>query len=258
MWMRGYIFDLDGTVYLGDRMIDGAAAAIRTLRERGDKVVFLSNKPIATRESYVVKLTKMGIPTALEDVLNSSQIVAQYLQTTLKPEDKVFIIGEQPIRDEIAKHGVVAVEDSEQASYIVLSWDREFTYDKLNILYQAAIRGAKIIASNPDATCPLDNGQIPDTGTFIAALEAATGKPIDLVVGKPSLIAAEAAARHLGLDYQSCFMIGDRLETDIKMGNDAGMKSVLVLTGVSTEEMAAQVSSPPTYIVPSIKEVVNL
>ncbi|MDF2959621.1 MAG: haloacid dehalogenase, partial [Paenibacillus sp.] len=88
--MRGYVFDLDGTVYLGDKMIDGAAEAIEALRARGDKVVFLSNKPIATRQSYVEKLNKMGIPTTLQDVLNSSQIVAQYLHHRLKPGEKVF------------------------------------------------------------------------------------------------------------------------------------------------------------------------
>ncbi|MFE5322963.1 HAD-IIA family hydrolase [Paenibacillus sp. NPDC056579] len=256
--MRGYVFDLDGTVYLGDKMIDGAAEAIRILRERGDKVVFLSNKPIATRQSYADKLTKMGIPTSVEDVLNSSLIVARYLQKRVSKEDKVFVIGEEPIYDELREHGIELTEDSSNPDYVVLSWDRQFTYDKLNVVYQAAIRGSKIIASNPDATCPLDNGQIPDTGTFIAALEAATGKAIDLVVGKPSLIAAQAAVEHLGLKYEECFMIGDRLETDIKMGNDAGMASVLVLTGVATAEMAALAPSPPKHIVPSIKEIVRL
>lgn len=255
---QGYVFDLDGTVYLGDKMIEGAAEAIKALRDRGDRVVFLSNKPIATRQSYVEKLTKMGIPTTLADVLNSSQIVARYLKNTLKEGEKVFVIGEQPICDELQSEGVTMTDNSEEAEYVVLSWDRQFTYDKLNSLYQAAIRGAKIIASNPDTTCPLDGGQIPDTGTFIAALEVATGKEIDLVVGKPSLIAAEAAVAHLGLEYKDCFMIGDRLETDIKMGNEAGMKSVLVLTGVATREMAESADHRPQYIISSIKEIVNL
>ncbi|NOU94824.1 HAD-IIA family hydrolase [Paenibacillus sp. LMG 31456] len=256
--MRGYIFDLDGTVYLGDKMIDGASEAIQALRVRGDKVVFLSNKPIATRQSYVEKLNKMGIPTTLKDVLNSSQIVAQYLQRRLKVGEKVFVIGEEPINEELAEYGIPITQDSDNAEYVVLSWDRQFTYDKLNSVYQAAIKGAIIIASNPDTTCPLDGGQIPDTGTFIAALEVATGKAIDLVVGKPSLIAAEAAVAHLGLDYKDCLMIGDRLETDIRMANEAGMVSVLVLTGVSTAEMAELTTDRPHYIVPSIKDVVDL
>ncbi|USG67634.1 HAD-IIA family hydrolase [Brevibacillus ruminantium] len=256
--MKGFIFDLDGTVYLGDQLIEGAAEAIQTLRSRGDKVVFLSNKPIATRQSYADKLTQMGIPTAVEDVLNSSLIAARYLQQVMKPGENVLVIGEQPIRDELLAHGIQLCEDPMDVQYVVLSWDRQFTYDGLNKLFQAAIRGAKVIASNPDRTCPLEDGQIPDTGAFIGALEGATGRPIDLVVGKPSPIAAEAAVRHLGLDYSACYMVGDRLETDIKMGNDTGMNSVLVLTGISTRAMAEKSPYSPHHILNSIKEIVSL
>jgi arabinose operon protein AraL len=256
--MKGFIFDLDGTVYLGDKMIDGAAEAIAVLRARGDKIVFLSNKPIATRMSYARKLSKMGIPTSVRDVLNSSLIVARYLKEHMLPGQNVFVIGERPIRDELARHGISIIETSEAADYVVLSWDRKFTYAKLNQLYQAALKGAIVIASNPDSTCPLETGQIPDTGTFIAALEAATGKAIDLIVGKPSLIAAKAAVDHLGLNYTDCYMVGDRLETDVKMGNDSGMNSVLVLTGVSTGEMGIQSEHIPKYVISSIKEITDL
>lgn len=256
--MKGFIFDLDGTVYLGDKLIDGAVEAIQTLRARGDKVVFLSNKPIATRQSYAHKLTRMGIPTGVNDVINSSLIVARYLQKVCKRGDKVLVIGEEPIRDELREHGIAISDNPREVKYAVLSWDRRFTYDRLNDLYQAVMCGATVIASNPDRTCPLEDGQIPDTGALIGALEGATGKPVDLVVGKPSPIAAEAAVQHLGLDYSACYMVGDRLETDIKMGNDTGMNSVLVLTGISTREMAETSEHQPRYILNSIKEIVNL
>ncbi|PYI57305.1 HAD-IIA family hydrolase [Paenibacillus flagellatus] len=256
--MRGYIFDLDGTVYLGERMIEGAAESIAKLRSRGDKVVFLSNKPIATRLSYANKLTKMGIPTGVDDVLNSSLIVARHLRKTMKPGETVYVIGEEPIREELAAHGIVCTDKSEDASVVVLSWDRQFTYDKLNALFQAALKGVPIIASNPDATCPLEDGQLPDTGTFIAALETALGKPAVVVVGKPSRIAAEAAVEHMGLDYGDCYVIGDRLETDIRMANEAGMHSVLVLTGVGTREMAERGPDRPRTILPSIAKIADL
>jgi arabinose operon protein AraL len=256
--MRGFIFDLDGTVYLGERLIPGAAEAIQTLRERGDKVVFLSNKPIATRMSYAAKLTRMGIPTKVEDVLNSSLIVARYLKQRIKSGERVLVIGEEPIREELRQCGIPLSSDPREVAYVVLSWDRQFSYDKLNDLYQAAVNGAVVIASNPDRTCPLEDGQIPDTGALIGALEGATGRPVDLVVGKPSPIAAEAAVRHLGLDYADCYMVGDRLETDIKMGNDTGMHSVLVLTGISTREMAESSEYKPRYIIDSIKDIVHL
>ncbi|MEF3303474.1 HAD-IIA family hydrolase [Paenibacillus sp. GYB003] len=256
--MRGYIFDLDGTVYLGNRMIEGAAEAIRTLRERGDKVLFLSNKPIATRGSYAEKLTRMGIPTEVDDVLNSSLIVARYLRKTMRPGQRVYVIGEEPIRRELLDHGIDCTDRDEEADIVVLSWDREFTYAKLNALYQAALRGAAVIASNPDATCPLENGQLPDTGTMIAALETALGRPAVTVVGKPSRIAAETAAERLGLAYGDCFVIGDRLETDIRMANDCGMHSVLVLTGVGTAEMAEAGPDRPRTILPSIAKIADL
>lgn len=257
--MRGYVFDLDGTVYLGERMIEGAADAIRTLRERGDKIVFLSNKPIATRTSYVEKLTKMGIPTTLDDVLNSSLIVARYLSKRVQRGQTVYVVGEEPIREELREHGIVCTDNSEAADYVVLSWDRQFHYDQLNDVFQAAIRGVPIIASNPDVTCPFEGGyQMPDTGTFIAALEAGLGRSVVVVVGKPSAIAAQAAIEHMGLPSGDCFMIGDRLETDIRMGNEAGMKSVLVLSGVGTKEAAETGPDRPAYIIPSIASLPEL
>ncbi|MCR8658563.1 HAD-IIA family hydrolase [Paenibacillus endoradicis] len=254
--MKGFIFDLDGTIYLGETMIEGAAEAVQALRDRGDRVVFLTNKPIATRLSYVEKLIKMGIPAKMDDVLNSSQIVAKYLQKHMKPSDRVYVIGEDPIHQELREHEIPFTTEVENLDYVILSWDRQFTYDKLNNLYQAYMKGAKVIASNPDMTCPTDYGQIPDTGAIIAALEAITGQPIDFVAGKPSLIAAEAAAEQLGLPHEDCYMVGDRLDTDIKMGNDAGMNSVLVLTGVTTAEMAEHSDTIPKHVINTIKEIV--
>lgn len=256
--MKGFIFDLDGTVYLGESMISGAADTIQALRDRGDKVLFLTNKPIATRQSYVEKLIGMGVPATLDEVLNSSQLVALYLKEYLREGDKVLVIGENPIKEELTDHGITFVTDEFEVDYVVLSWDRQFHYDDLNLMYQAVIRGAKVLASNPDCTCPVEGGQIPDTGTLIAALEAATGKPIDAVLGKPSAVAADIAIKYLGIRPEDCYMIGDRLETDVKMGNDAGMNSVLVLTGVSTREMADTSVHKPHYILSSIVDVVSL
>jgi arabinose operon protein AraL len=258
--LKGFIFDLDGTVYLGNQPIEGAAEAIRTLRERGDCVVFLSNKPIATRQSYVHKLKKMGVPVDMNEVLNSSQILADYLWKRLKPGDTVYVIGEEPIVEELRFRGIepLSEDDDRTPNYLVLSWDRQFTYEKLNKLYQAAVHGAVIVASNPDVTCPLENGQLPDTGTFIAAIEVAIGRPIDVIVGKPSAVAAAAAIERLGLDYADCYMVGDRLETDIRMANETGMRSVLVLTGVGTREAAAASPYKPDYILSSIKEIKNI
>ncbi|MEX2104026.1 MAG: HAD hydrolase-like protein, partial [Bacilli bacterium] len=145
-----------------------------------------------------------------------------------------------------------------EASYVVLSWDRDFNYEKLNDAYQAFVRGAIVIATNPDRTCPLEDGQIPDTGAMIGALEGATGLPIHIIAGKPSMITAEMAVQHLGLDYAACYMVGDRLETDIKMANDTGMNSVLVLTGITNRQMLEDTPYEPKYVIDSIKEIGNV
>ncbi|MGZ9583994.1 HAD-IIA family hydrolase [Paenibacillus marinisediminis] len=260
--MRGYIFDLDGTVYLGERVIEGAVEAIEALRARGDKVMFLSNKPIATRVSYAHKLSKMGIPTTDRDIMNSSSLVAKYMRQISQPGDQILVIGEEPIRDEMRNEGLQLSDHDVDAPYVVLSWDRHFTYDKLNVLYQAVIRGAHVIISNPDRTCPMENGQVPDTGALIGALEGALGVPLDAtmatVVGKPSAIAAKMAAAHLQLESDQCYMVGDRLETDILLANENGMNSVLVLTGITEPEMVDLAHIQAKYVINSIADVVNL
>ncbi|KMK77380.1 HAD-IIA family hydrolase [Alkalihalobacillus pseudalcaliphilus] len=255
---KGFIFDLDGTVYLGEKEIDGAADAINQLRARGDRVLFLSNKPIATRQSYVEKLNKMGITTNLDEVLNSNLIMAQYLRDVLNQDEKALVIGEPPLIEELALCGVSTTKQVDEAQYVVLSWDRQFSYEKLNDAYQAWKHGAKIIATNPDRTCPIEGGDIPDCGAMIGALEGATGKPIDLVVGKPSALMAEAAIHAIGLPKEHCYMVGDRLETDIKMANDVGMHSVLVMTGVTTADMLAESEHQPTYTLSSISEILKV
>lgn len=252
---KGFIFDLDGTVYLGDKAIDGAAEAIRKLKERGDRVIFLSNKPIATRQSYVEKLKRVGIETTLNEVLNSNYIMANYLKEILQDDQKVYVVGEEPLFEELDNQSIPITMDPSNADYVVLSWDRKFNYDKLHAIYVAWTNHAKILATNPDRTCPMEDGEIPDCGAMIGAIEGATGKPIDLVVGKPSSIMAKAAIKEIGLGFSQCYMVGDRLETDIQMGNDVGMKSVLVLTGITTEEMLKESSIKPTHVLNSIKDI---
>lgn len=254
--MRGYIFDLDGTVYLGDELIDGAKEAIAELQSRGDQVVFLTNKSISTRMQYVEKLRKLGIPAELDQVINSNFITAKYLKSMMQKQEAVLVIGEKPLVDELTEMGIQITENEKEARYVVIGWDRQFNYEKINKAYQAWLNKAKIIATNPDRTCPVDGGEIPDCGAMIGALEGATGQPIDSITGKPSRLMAEFVVTDvLMMNPSDCFMIGDRLETDIKMGNEFGLKSVLVLTGITTREMLGAASFSPAYVVDSIKQV---
>jgi len=258
---QGFIFDLDGTVYLSDSLIPGADKVITLLRAKGRKVVFLSNKPLQTREDYAAKLTRLGIPTEGNEVINSSFVMTKYLKKTA-PDAKLFVIGEEPLIDELRRAGFAITEDPGEIDCVVAAFDRTFDYRKLNIAFQAIKRGAHFVATNPDRTCPVEGGEIPDCAAVIAALEAVTLKKVEAVVGKPSPLMIEAALDVMGLRPEDCVLIGDRLETDIRMGKESGIATGLVLTGVTSEETirAARHSSgiQPDFIFQSIADVENL
>ncbi len=256
---RGYIFDLDGTIYVDDLLIDGAIEAIQELRNDGHKIVFLTNKSIDTIDSYVKKLQRLGIDVSHEHVVNSNYLTARYLSSRMGPDEKVMVIGEQPLLDELADMGIEVSDNETEVSYVVLGWDRDFTYEKLNRAFQAWKNGAVVVATNPDRTCPIKGGQIPDCGAMIGAMEGATGEKVDIILGKPSPLAARFIVDDiLKLPPGNCYMVGDRLETDIRMGNDYGVNSVLVLTGITEKSMLRHAKDQPDFIIDSIKELPNL
>lgn len=248
---KGYIFDLDGTLYLGDRAIPGAPETLAALRARGARVAFLSNKPIEPASAYAAKLTRLGIPAADEEVLNSSIIMARYLQRTA-PGARVYLIGEQPLEEELVKRGIEMVTNPLTAEYVVVSWDRQFTYRKLDDALQAIKRGARFIATHPDRTCPVEGGEVADVGGMIGAIEGVTGKRVELITGKPSPITVQEALNLLDLAPEECIMVGDRLETDIRMGKEAGMATAVVLTGVSQRSDVATARWQPDYVLGSV------
>lgn len=252
---KGWLFDLDGTVYRGDGLIAGAREVIAALRGDGRRVVFLSNKPIQTRSDYAAKLTRLGIPTAPEEVVNSSLVLARYLRR-LDPGASCFVIGEPPLVTELQAHGFEVRQDAE-VRWVVIAFDRTFDYAKLNTALQAVKRGARLIATNPDRTCPTEDGEIPDCAGMIAAVTAVTGKQVEVIVGKPSPIILEVALERLGLSAAECVMVGDRIETDITMGKTLGLSTILVLTGVTSSDDPRIVDLKPDHVLGSIAEVLG-
>lgn len=257
----GFIFDLDGTVYRGEELIPGARETIETLRASGKRVVFLSNKPIQTRDDYAAKLTKLGIPTAVDDIINSSFVMARYLEEHA-PGCHAYIIGEPPLINELRHAGIEVVEDpvnpdKPRIDYVVIAFDRTFTYAKLNSALQAVKSGARMVATNADRTCPVGDGEIPDAAGMIGAVEGVTGRKVELVVGKPNRIMLDIALEHLGIERSQCLMVGDRLETDVLMGNMAGMATALVLTGVTGKEDLAGAEIQPDYVLSSVAEILT-
>jgi arabinose operon protein AraL len=224
------------------------------LRKRGNKVVFLSNKPIATREAYAAKLNRLGITCANEDVVNSSLVLARYLSRT-RPGARVLPIAEQPVIDDLKRHGLLIVSDPAETDVVVVSWDRGFNYEKLNAAYRAVLNGAELVGTNPDRTCPMPGYALPDAACMIAAVEACTGRQVDPIVGKPSPIMLREALDVLGLGANECAMFGDRIETDIQMAKRAGLTSVLVLTGVTTAHDLPSASAKPDHILNSVADL---
>jgi NagD protein len=263
--INGFIFDLDGTVYLGDQALPGAVESIAELRRQGKAVLFVSNKPLEPREAYAKKLTRLGIPAAPEDVITSGFVLGYHLART-EPKLRLYVIGEENLLTELRGHGLCVLEEFEDqdpkeviqpldVDAVVVAFDRTLTYRKLNTAYQALRNGARFFATNADKTCPMPGGAIPDAGGTIAALEHMTGRQLELLAGKPSILIMQVALQRLNLPADQVIMVGDRLETDMFMGKQAGMHTAVTLTGVSKREDVAKMSSPPDYIVENIGEL---
>jgi NagD protein len=251
----GYIFDLDGTVYLGETLLPSAGEAIARLRAAGRRVVFLSNNPTHTREQYAARLARLGLPTPAQDIVNSSQVMVQWLLREA-PGCRVFAVGEQPLQDELAAAGFQLVERAAEVDIVIASFDRTFAYWKLQTAFDAIRRGARFVATNADRYCPVPGGGEPDAAAVIAAIEACTASKVEVVVGKPSPIMARAVAEIIQLPAAHCLMTGDRLETDIAMGRAAGMATALTLTGATSRAMLEVSNIKPDYVIEGLRELI--
>ncbi|MFT5370118.1 MAG: arabinose operon protein AraL [Candidatus Latescibacterota bacterium] len=257
MRFQGYIFDLDGTVYLGDALLPHAKETIAQLREAGRQVLFLSNKPTEDRKAYADKLSRLGIDTHVHDVINSSFVAALYFQREM-PQARIFVMGESVLVEELQKVGLQMAKTPGDTDVVLISLDRQLSYEKIHFAYHAAKAGAKVWATNPDLVCPMPSDEIIDAGATIAALEALLRRPIDGVIGKPSAIMLDTVLKHLQLSPSECLMVGDRLETDILMGNLGGMATALVLTGVTRREDIDKLGIEPDYVIDSVHGVLSI
>ena len=251
---RGWLLDLDGTVYRGESLVPGADEAIAALRADGRRVAFLSNKPLQTRAEYAAKLARLGVPAGPDDVINSSLALVRHL-LVIDPGAPLFVIGEPPLHAELRAHGF-EVRGDHRVRWVVIAFDRTFDYAKLDTALQAARGGARLIATNPDRTCPVEGGEIPDCAGMTAAVEAVTGLTVETIVGKPSPIILDVALASLGVRATECAIVGDRIETDIVMGKRLGLATVLVLTGVTRADDPRVAEIAPDLVLPSLRELI--
>jgi NagD protein len=244
---RGYVFDLDGTVYLGEALLPGAKRTIETLRQAGCRMVFVSNKPVETRQSYADKLTRLGLPTPVEQIVNSTQVTVRELSLRA-PRCRVFAIGEQVLLDALREAGFTLSETPGEIDYVIASFDRTFVYRKLQIAFDAIRAGARFVATNGDAYCPVPGGGEPDAACIIAAIEACTKHPVEEIFGKPSPAMMHTAMAIVGTAPHQSIMVGDRLETDILMGRRAGMATALPLTGATSRGDLSDSNVQPDFV----------
>jgi HAD superfamily hydrolase (TIGR01450 family) len=257
---EGYIFDLDGTIYLGDELLPGAGRLISKLRELGKEVVFLSNNPTKDPKMYAEKLTRLGLPTSEEQVVNTVVTMTRWLLRN-HPDATVFPIAEEPLKNALREAGIKTSERAEEIDIVIASYDRAFDYRKLQIAFDAIWfhERARLVTTNPDRYCPFPGGRgEPDAAAVVAAIEACTGAKCEVNVGKPDPIMLETVGELLGLDTGDCVMTGDRLYTDIRMALGAGMPSAVVLTGETTARtLAAEPpENRPTHVLDRIDRLI--
>lgn len=230
-----YLFDLDGTIYLGEELLPGARELLEVLRERGIQRLFLSNNPTKSPEMYLEKLARLGIEAEPHEIVNTIVSTVGWIRSE-RPNAKVFPIADPPLIAALIEAGIAISDDPREIDLVIASYDHGFNYGKLQIAFDALWRygRAELITTNPDKFCPFPNGAgEPDAAGIVAAIEATTGVKCSFNMGKPDQVMIDVALGSFSAQRHRAIMVGDRPSTDIKMANNAGIHSALVLTGES-------------------------
>ena len=246
--IEAIFLDLDGTIYMGDNLIDGAIDFLNRIEERGIKRFFLSNNSSKSVAQYLVKLEKMGIPANKEEVLLSTHDLLSWLKAENISE--TYLVGTEGMKQMLEEVGINT--NSKNPQFVVLGYDTEITYEKLTNASIYLHRGVPLVVSHPDMVCPSPNGGLPDTGAYLALFEATTGVTPEHICGKPNPGMILHKIIELGLTPNVCAMVGDRLYTDMEMADRAGVHGILVLSGEATENDATNSPQRPSLIVDSV------
>ncbi|WP_420481864.1 HAD-IIA family hydrolase [Cohnella zeiphila] len=247
----GFLIDLDGTIYRGDLLIDGAADTVRRLFREGKRVVFVSNRGNISRDMCKAKLAGMGLDVPAESLLLTSTASGMYLKER-DPDSAVWVLGEQGLKDELATFGIRLAPRPEDSDWLVITLHETVTYRELNMAFRAIRSGARILATNEDRMVPTAEGDSLDVAGMIGAVCHPAGRWPDVVIGKPSEWMAQAALRTLGLPPERCLVIGDSLHSDIALAKRHGMSAALVLTGLADHGSAYGGEYKPDYVWDSI------
>lgn len=249
-----FLFDLDGTIYIGDREIEGSFDAIRRLKKLGKRICFFTNNSSRAVEDYLVKLAKMGYQATEDEIYSSAQVTCEYISRNF-PDKSAFVMGNEKLKSEFTRHGITL--DENNADLLVLGFDTTLTYDRLYRFCIELAKGKYYIATHPDIVCPAEPAPMPDTGAIMLMIEASTGRKADLIMGKPNKPAGDGVKNRFQLPSQKIAMVGDRLYTDVAFGNNNDFLSVLVLSGETDMEMAVKSDTKADVVFPTVSDLVD-
>ena len=251
-----YLLDMDGTVNLGYDPIDGAKEFLETLKAQGKNFIFLTNNSSKSKNDYVEKMRSLGFPCESENVFTSGMAAGMFLDEN-KKGSKVFVCGTTSLKNELKNYNVDISEDGAGADTVLLGYDTELDYKKIRIVCDLLDAGADYYATNIDMVCPIEGGRyLPDCGSFADMFEQAV-KRRPRFLGKPDRTMIDIIAKAEGVPYENIAMVGDRIYTDVKTGINAGVTSVLVLSGETTLEDYKKSDVKPDYILSSVKDILD-
>ncbi len=252
-----YLFDMDGTLYLGDRLYPFTIELLHTLKATGRKYLFMTNNSSKSVADYVSKLEKLGITATREDFITSSQATAYYLKAHF-PGKKLYVCGTKSLKQELTAEGFTVTEQTEDTEVIVMGFDTELTFRKIHDVSYLLLTRDNIpyIATNPDYVCPTEFGSVPDCGSVCDMIYNATKKR-PIVIGKPSPLMPELAMEQWGYSKEETAVVGDRIYTDVKSGINAGITGILVMSGETDEAILAASDIKPHLILQDAGEILD-
>ena len=252
-----FLLDMDGTLYLDDDLFDGTLDFLKQIKKNGGRYLFLTNNSSKGTDAYVSKLNRIGIDAYPEDFLTSTDATILYLNNNY-PGKKFYACGTRSFVEELRRCGVNVTETADDDVFgVVISNDQELTFKKLDDMSRLLLNDIVYIATNPDWVCPTSYGYVPDCGSFVEMLNRATGKS-PIFIGKPKPQMLLLAMEKFGYTKDETLMVGDRVYTDIASGYNAGVDTVLVLSGEGTVLDAENSDTKPTYILDSVKKLYEI
>ena len=252
-----FLFDMDGTLYLGDRLYDFTDRLLETIKKTGRRYLFMTNNSSKSVEDYVKKLAKLGISATRDDFITSSQATAHYLKLH-HPGKRLYVCGTQSLKRELEMEGFTVTEVLDDVDCIVMGFDTELTFKKLEDVSRLLLTRENIpyIATNPDYVCPTEFGSVPDCGSVCDMIFNATGKR-PVVIGKPSPLMPKLAMAKYGYSADETAVVGDRIYTDIKSGLNAGITGILVMSGETTPEILAESADKPHLVLEDASAIIE-